>query len=109
MQDMKLIVTSLESQLCRKQEILRIIQRSLKIGAFLDIFIFWYVLIRHIIVDIWTADKGTEISAEFETRYPNLLFLSNDTNLKLSLPFLIPATFTCFAKMGVYLDRDVHS
>ena len=105
MQDLELLVTSLESQLYLKQEIPRIIQQSLKFRAFLDIFIFWYVPIRHIIADIWTADRGTEISAEFETRYPNLLFVSNDTNLKLSLPFLFQPTFTWFAKISVHVDR----
>ena len=107
MQDLKLLVTSLESQLCRKQEILRNIERNLKFRAYLDIFMFWYVPIRHIIADIWTADRGTEISAEFETRFPDLLFVSNDTNLKLSLPFLFQATFTWFAYVSVHVHRNV--
>ena len=60
----------------------------------------------YIIVDIWTADRGTEISAEFDTVNPNQLSVSNDTNLNLSIPFLFPTTFASYASMSVSGDRN---
>ena len=64
-----------------------------------------YVTIRHFIIDIWTADRGTEISAGIEDRNLNLIFASNDTKLKLPFPFQFQTKFASLAWMNVSVCR----